>query len=46
MNNNMIMEDVDIPYKEGEYQFTEEDDLLMLKIVKRDGLDKDFFSSL
>ena len=37
--NKIVIEDNDTPLLECEYQRTLEDDLVLLKIVKRDGLE-------
>ncbi len=34
-----LMDETDAPYKEGEYKRTLEDDIVLLNIVKRDGLE-------
>jgi hypothetical protein len=34
-----LMDEEDAPYKENEYNWTRKDDLALLEIVKRDGLE-------
>lgn len=46
VNNQYLIDDSDVPFREDEYTRTLEDDIVLLNIVKRDGLELNPDSSL